>query len=250
MISYSFWQRRFAGAADVIGRSITISRVPFTIVGVTPPEFFGPEVGRSFDVAIPIGTEPLLRGKESALDRRSTWWLDVIVRLKPGQSADAATTALRGVQPLIREATIPEDWRPEDQTDYFNEPFTLARRGGRHLGSAQPLPDAAHRHHGRRRAGAADCLREYRQPAAGAGNGAPSRDQRAPRARCLALAARAAVAGRKPGALAVRRRCRAVLRALGQPAAGPAALDLDQHRVPRPRTRLARPGLHDDSSQS
>ena len=126
VISYSFWQRRFAGAADVIGRSITISRVPFTIVGVTPPEFFGPEVGRSFDVAIPIGTEPLLRGKESALDRRSTWWLNVVVRRKDGQSADAATTALRGVQPVIREATVPEDWRPEDKKDYFNEPFTLS----------------------------------------------------------------------------------------------------------------------------
>lgn len=126
VISYNFWQRRFAGAADVIGRSLTIDRVPFTIVGVTGPEFFGPEVGRSFDVAVPIGTEPLLRGKESALDRRSSWWLEVIVRRKAGQSLDAATTALRGVQPLIREATIPADWRPEDQKTYFTEPFTLS----------------------------------------------------------------------------------------------------------------------------
>ena len=126
VISYSFWQRRFAGAADVVGRSITIARVPFTIVGVTPPEFFGPEVGRSYDVAVPIGTEPLLRGKESNLDRRSSWWLNVIVRRTDGQSVDAATSALRGVQPVIREATIPQDWRPEDQKSYFTEPFTLS----------------------------------------------------------------------------------------------------------------------------
>src|SRR5689334_15058716 len=45
VISYSFWQRRFGGAADAIGRSLTLERVPFTIVGVTPPDFFGPEVG-------------------------------------------------------------------------------------------------------------------------------------------------------------------------------------------------------------
>lgn len=126
VISYSFWQRRFAGAADVLGRSLTVSRVPFTIVGVTPPEFFGPEVGRTFDIAIPIGTEPLLRGKESALDRRSVWWLDVIVRRKEGQSLEATTSALRGVQPMIREATLPQDWRPEDLKEYFTEPITLS----------------------------------------------------------------------------------------------------------------------------
>ena len=69
VISYGFWQRRFGGAADVIGQQLTVERVPFTIVGVTPPEFFGTDVGRTFDVAIPLGTEPLIRGKESALDR-------------------------------------------------------------------------------------------------------------------------------------------------------------------------------------
>ncbi len=90
VISYAFWQRRFAGAHDVIGRSLTVERVPFTIVGVTPPGFFGLDVGRTFDVAIPLGTEPLIRGKESSLDRRSNWWLSVIGRLKADQSLEAA----------------------------------------------------------------------------------------------------------------------------------------------------------------
>ena len=73
VLGYSFWQRRFGGAPDVIGRSITLSRVPYTIVGVTPPDFLGPTVGHRFDVAVPIATEPLMRGKESWLDGRSTW---------------------------------------------------------------------------------------------------------------------------------------------------------------------------------
>ena len=74
VISYAFWQRRFGGAADVIGRSLTVERVPFTIVGVAPPQFFGVEVGRTFDVAVPIGTVTLIRGR-SALEQRSSWWL-------------------------------------------------------------------------------------------------------------------------------------------------------------------------------
>jgi len=125
VISYSFWQRRFGGAADAIGRSLTLERVPFTIVGVTPPDFFGPEVGRAFDVAVPIGAEPLVRGKESFLDARSTWWLTVMARLKDGQSIDAVTAALRAMQPQIRDATQPPDWRPADLATYLKDPFTL-----------------------------------------------------------------------------------------------------------------------------
>jgi hypothetical protein len=45
--------------------------MPFTIVGVTPERLFGPDVGRVFDVAIPLGTEPLVRPRNHALDGRS-----------------------------------------------------------------------------------------------------------------------------------------------------------------------------------
>ena len=125
VISYRYWQSRYSGAADVIGRQVTIDRIPYTIVGVTPPEFFGVEVGRTFDLAIPIGTEPLIRGKESGLDRRSYWWMSVFIRLKADQTFASATAALRGVQPQIREATIPPNFRPEDQARYLSESFVL-----------------------------------------------------------------------------------------------------------------------------
>ncbi|MCA1651821.1 MAG: ABC transporter permease [Acidobacteria bacterium] len=142
VISYGFWQRRFGGAADVIGRSLTVERVPFTIVGVTPPEFFGVDVGRTFDVAIPLGTEPLIRGKESSLDRRSNWWLNVMVRLKQDQSLTAAETTLRGVQPQIREATIPPDYRPQDKEQYLKEALSLvpAANGGSGLRQRYRMP--------------------------------------------------------------------------------------------------------------
>ena len=125
VISYGFWQRRYGGAADVIGRSVTINRVPFTIVGITRQGFFGPEVGRSYNIAIPIGTDPLMRGAESWLDRRTTWWLHVMLRLKPGQSVEQATALLQGVQPQIRLATIPERWNADMQRQYLEEPLAL-----------------------------------------------------------------------------------------------------------------------------
>ena len=109
VISYRFWQRHFSGAADVVGRPLALNGVGFTVVGVTGPDFLGPTIGRAYDVAVPLGTEPLLRGKESWLDGRSTWWLDIVLRLKPNQSIDDATLALNAVRPQIRQATLP-DW--------------------------------------------------------------------------------------------------------------------------------------------
>ena len=119
VISYEFWQRRFGGAADAIGRTLNVERVPVTIIGVTSPDFFGPEVGRTFDVILPLGVEPLVRGKETWLDGRSTWWLGIMARLKPGDSTQSATQKLLSVQPEIREATHP-GW-----SGYLGDPLAL-----------------------------------------------------------------------------------------------------------------------------
>src|SRR5262249_30712877 len=70
VISYGLWQRRYAGLPAVLGQSLVLDRVPFTIVGVTAPQFFGVEVGRTFDVFVPLGAEPLVRGKDARTDRR------------------------------------------------------------------------------------------------------------------------------------------------------------------------------------
>ncbi len=123
VISYGFWQRHFGGAADAIGRPITLERVAFTVIGVTPPEFFGPQVGGAFDVVVPLGAEPLVRTEHSFLDERAAWWLAVMARLRPDQSVGAATALLQGIQPQIREATLPTDWRPEWLAEYLQEPF-------------------------------------------------------------------------------------------------------------------------------
>ncbi len=123
VISYAMWQRRFGGDANVIGTSLVVERTPFTIVGVTPPAFFGVEVGRSFDVAVPINAQAVIRGKDSAIDRGAVW-LWIMVRLKPRQSAEAATNLLRSVEAQIRTATnlTPEVMPPRSQLAF---PFAL-----------------------------------------------------------------------------------------------------------------------------
>jgi putative ABC transport system permease protein len=125
VVSHRFWQRRLGGGFDVLGRRLTVNGVPFTVVGVAPREFLGPEVGQGMDLFLPLSSEAAIRGPESALDGRSSWWLEVMVRLRDGQSFDAAALALNGVRGAIRESTVPLDASAERRAQFLSEPFML-----------------------------------------------------------------------------------------------------------------------------
>jgi predicted permease len=129
VISHRFWRQHFGGADDVIGRQLTVQRqrLPFTIVGVMPPGFAGVDVGRIVDVMLPFAAEPLLRGQESRLPTAGDSWLEIIVRLKPGQTIAHANAALRSVQSQIRNAVLPGlRGDPAFAARYLTDPLTLA----------------------------------------------------------------------------------------------------------------------------
>ncbi len=126
VISDAFWHREFGADPNVLGRPLYLDGHAFTIIGVTPPGFFGTTVGRTFDVAVPFGAEPIIRGAESSLDRRSSWWISFLARLAPDQTVEQAIAQLEALRPGLREATMPQDWQPRDQQQYFTEPFQLA----------------------------------------------------------------------------------------------------------------------------
>ena len=129
VISHRFWRQHFGGADDVVGRQLTVQRqrLPFTIVGVMPPGFSGVDVGRMADVMLPFAAEPLLQGRESVLQTVGSSWLEIMVRLKPGQTIEHANAALRGVQPQIRDAVLPGlRGNPAFAARYLTDPLTLA----------------------------------------------------------------------------------------------------------------------------
>jgi len=88
VISHGYWQRRFAGGSNVVGRLLEMQGRSFTIVGVTPPEFFGTQPGRGVDVTAPLGAQTT---KMPANAR----WLYLVGRLAPGVSREQARAALR-----------------------------------------------------------------------------------------------------------------------------------------------------------
>jgi predicted permease len=124
VISHRYWQRQFGSATNIVGQALRVEGTTFTIIGVTPPTFFGIEVGRSFDVAVPLRTEPLLRGQDSVLGVASASFLGILARLRPGQSAEDAAAALRSVQSEVREATV-GPWEKTVRDRYLTAPFTV-----------------------------------------------------------------------------------------------------------------------------
>jgi len=118
VLGYGFWQREYGGSPSAIGRTIALDGHSFEIVGVAPSSFFGVEVGRSFDVAVPLCAEPLSRGALSGLAKRDVWFLGGMGRLKPGVSVEQARAQLAAISPGIFSATLPA-YRPQDAEHYL-----------------------------------------------------------------------------------------------------------------------------------
>ncbi|PYK97941.1 MAG: hypothetical protein DME19_14410 [Verrucomicrobia bacterium] len=116
VISYAFWQSEFGGQDSAIGKSLTLGDRVFQIIGVTPPSFFGLEVGKNFDVAVPVSTRALWW--DNVLDRRDAWWLRVMGRLKPGSTRAQAAEYAKAISPGIMEATVPTGYGPGSGETY------------------------------------------------------------------------------------------------------------------------------------
>jgi len=119
VISYAFWQREFGGDASVIGRKLTLNSHPVEIIGVTPASFYGLEVGRSFDMAVPLCAEPALKGEASRSNNPTWWWLSAMGRLKPGWTQDRATAQLESISSGIFTATLPPKYPEESVKGYL-----------------------------------------------------------------------------------------------------------------------------------
>ena len=129
VISHAFWQREYGGDPNVIGRTITLGDSACEIVGVTPAKFFGLEVGRSFDIAVPINGEEVIRGKNNRLDSGRDWWLTVTGRLKPGVSLDQAAAQLGSISAGVFETTLPPNYPPVSVDKYLGLKLTAFPAG-------------------------------------------------------------------------------------------------------------------------
>jgi macrolide transport system ATP-binding/permease protein len=99
VLSFDYWKRAFHSDPAVVGMALSFHNVVYTVVGVSPPEFFGVEVGQSPDFYLPLSNTGNARSD----------WVQILGRLKPGVPL---TQAQAGLEPLFQnvatDSTLPE----------------------------------------------------------------------------------------------------------------------------------------------
>jgi macrolide transport system ATP-binding/permease protein len=96
VLSYAYWQRRFAGDQAIVGKQVTINNTPITIIGVAPEGFIGSFLGVSSSAWVPMAMQKEMMGGDR-MNQRGNGWFQSIVRLKPGVSqaqAQAEATSI------------------------------------------------------------------------------------------------------------------------------------------------------------
>jgi len=125
VVSYDYWQRHLAADPGVVGRSITLNGYPFTIIGVTPPEFFGDVVGTATDLWIPLMMQRQLNLGRDFLEHWDVMWLLLMGRLKPGVSVAQARGSIGSLFDHIvatrADGAIPAELLPDRPGDLHLE---------------------------------------------------------------------------------------------------------------------------------
>ena len=109
VISHGWWQRKFGSTRDVVGKTVIVNGRSLTVIGVTPPEFFGLQVGSTMEISMPLGIQP--RVSPEFGDRREmregTFGLFIVGRLKPGVDSEKARSEAEVlVRPWVEDVVI------------------------------------------------------------------------------------------------------------------------------------------------
>ena len=205
MVSYSWWNRRFARDPSLVGKTVTLGPTVYTIIGITPPGFFGTTVGESPDLWIPLSMEKQVSPGWNGLDDKSFQSLYILGRLKsrrhdragssPGQPPGQSDLA-RLCRSHPYQAARGRPSACSDRTD-FDKAWTPAH--------SLRCRNSARNPDGRRGTGLADRLRQPREPPTGARHDARARNRSAHVARSRQGKTDPPNAYREPGARPGRR---------------------------------------------
>ncbi|HEY2800146.1 MAG TPA: ABC transporter permease [Chthoniobacterales bacterium] len=123
VLSYAYWQRRFGANRSIVGAKVILNDHPMTVIGVTPPGFYGTNLAEETDIRIPMMMAPIFRsGAGSVLQSPGILqspghiWLEIIARRKPGLSRAQAEAGADVLYRLIHEKEIRE--QPARVSDY------------------------------------------------------------------------------------------------------------------------------------
>lgn len=123
VISDSYWKRRFASSPLIVGQNLIVNNHAFTVVGVTPPEFFGVIVGRAPDVYLPSTTGSSILPRRVQVSQSALPF--VLARLKPGVGEEQARAALALVVQQSALEEVGAQLTPEKQQSIQQRAFRV-----------------------------------------------------------------------------------------------------------------------------
>ena len=120
VLSFSYWQRRFAADPSIVNGSLLINGRPFTVIGVAPPGFHSVVMGDTPDIFAPITMKGEIRPGLTDLLARNSRWLNIVGKLKPGLNREQAEA---GINPLWYSIRADELKQREHSSEQFKESF-------------------------------------------------------------------------------------------------------------------------------
>ncbi|HEY6253437.1 MAG TPA: ABC transporter permease [Candidatus Angelobacter sp.] len=117
VLSYGFWQSHFGAAENALGSTISLNQQSFQVIGVSPEHFYGVEVGKNFDVAVPVCASVLL--DKDNINSPSRGWLTAMGRVKAGIPLEQLQARIAILSPSIIKAGVDSDWDPPDQQRFL-----------------------------------------------------------------------------------------------------------------------------------
>jgi putative ABC transport system permease protein len=129
VISFGYWERRFARDAAVIGDTLRLNGVPVTIAGVSPAGFTGANVGSVADVTLPVAALPLVQPDAAPLLGAGNFWLRVVARPRSGLPAAQTRTRLAAEWPRIAEEVISRGWPAARRKEFVQAKLELTAGG-------------------------------------------------------------------------------------------------------------------------
>src|SRR5579884_454356 len=126
LISENYWQKRFAGDASIVGRTVRLNSAAVTIIGITPHDYTGTGITVP-DFWVPLTLDPLLHRGSNRLEDPENLWCRMFARLAPGVSITQARAEMQVVADRLRALHVPhsESAKPGSVLLWPGSPFPL-----------------------------------------------------------------------------------------------------------------------------
>ncbi len=118
-VSYRYFHDRLGGDTGILNQTVKVNGQPFTIVGITPPNFTGTTVGREANIYMPMSFKPHLTEGWNGTDKLADYWVYLLARLKPGVTRAQAEASLNVNYHALVEEMAPAMQQPIAKTARF-----------------------------------------------------------------------------------------------------------------------------------